>query len=319
MEISKQNNQLHTEQENNTILCSVCIATYRRPLLLHKLLKSLETQMLPGNVNLEIIVVDNDTDQTAKPIVMQFSNTSRIKFYYYTQAIKNISNTRNLSVEKSSGQFLLFIDDDETASPNWVSNLLNTLNTYSADGVFGRVIPEFYDDAPLWLRLEQFYYSPMTPTGTEAKFHYAGNCLIKASLVKKIKAPFDIQYGVTGGEDAHLFEKLLNQGAFFVNCREAFVFEYIPQERTKISYLLKRGFRGGSCHTRRMIENAKKISFFVRFFMLIKAFIYGITSLFLMIIFFPNKIHRTKWLIKLASNTGRFLAVFGWHYQMYKR
>ncbi len=318
MEISKHHDQHLKEQENTTVLCSVCVATYRRPLLLHKLLKSLKAQILPSNVDLQIIVVDNDTNQAAQPIVKQFRNTSRIKFHYYTQAIKNISLTRNLSVEKSSGEFLIFIDDDETASPNWISNLLRTLKTYNADGVFGRVIPEFHDDAPKWLRSEKFYYSPMTPTGTESKFHYTGNCLIKASLLKKIKNPFDAKYGTTGGEDSGLFETMVRQGAFFVNCREAFVYEYIPSERTKVSYLFKRGFRSGNTHTRKMIENAKGYSFAVRLFMLTKALIYGMTSLFFTIIFFPDKFHRMKWLLKLASNLGRFLAVFGWHYHYYR-
>ena len=49
---------------------SVCIATYRRPEGLRRLLESLEAQALPEDFSVEIVVVDNDPP-SAEPVVME--------------------------------------------------------------------------------------------------------------------------------------------------------------------------------------------------------------------------------------------------------
>ena len=69
------------------MLCSICVATYKRPFLLEKLLNSLYLQNLPQDINIEIIVVDNDIDKSAISIVCKFNNSDRIKISYYNQPV----------------------------------------------------------------------------------------------------------------------------------------------------------------------------------------------------------------------------------------
>jgi hypothetical protein len=45
----------------------VCIATFKRPALLERLLRDLLAQQLPDGVSMHIIVVDNDVDESARP------------------------------------------------------------------------------------------------------------------------------------------------------------------------------------------------------------------------------------------------------------
>ena len=213
------------------VICSVCIATYKRMLLLEKLLNSLKNQVLPDGVNLEIVVVDNDFLHSAEAIVRKFKNTTRIRFYYFNQPEKNISLTRNMAIEKASGDYILFIDDDEYASSEWVSNLLTTIKKFNADGVFGYLQPQFKDETPSWLTERSYYYPPMPPTGTTARYTYTSNCILKSELFKNIDQPFDPQYGITGGGDSHFFAKQIKQGRYFVNSREAVVWEYLPPAR----------------------------------------------------------------------------------------
>ncbi|MFX0134051.1 MAG: glycosyltransferase family 2 protein, partial [Candidatus Hodarchaeota archaeon] len=200
--------QFSIKENTDKILCSVCVATYRRMELLEKLLKSLVNQDLTDNIVLEIIVIDNDKDKSALSIINKFQNSSRIRFHYFNQPIKNISITRNKTIEKASGDYLLFIDDDEIASRRWVYYLLDTLKKYDADGVFGELRPEFNSQTPSWMRRRDLFYSPAQLTGEKVKFTYTGNCILKASLLKNMKEPFDIRYTVPGGEDTHLFSRL---------------------------------------------------------------------------------------------------------------
>jgi succinoglycan biosynthesis protein ExoM len=301
------------------IKCSVCIATYKRPELLEDLLHSLVNQQLPEEVKIEVIIVDNDAEGSAECIVNKFHNTTQATFHYFRQPIKNISITRNMAVEKATGDYILFIDDDEVASREWVANLLTTIKNFDADGVFGRVIPNFNENTPNWMKKAHWFYGNFfdAPTGSEAQCLWTGNCLLKASILKEEKGPFDPAYGVTGGADPQLFERLRAKSARFVYCYEALVSEYLPPARTCISYLVKRGFRGGNGHTRRIIELGGKRKLFIRFSMVPKALCYGLLSLILALLLFPSIPWRTYWIIKLASNAGRFMGAFGWYYGWY--
>ena len=303
-----------------TMVCSVCVATYKRPQTLDGLLRSLVQQALPKDVVLEVIVVDNDPERSAESLVRQYENTREITFQYFSQPIKNISLTRNVAVQNTTGTHILFIDDDEVACPDWVARLLKALKEYDADGVFGPSVPFFDNTAPEWIRkgVRLFVDTiPVTPTGTEAGLTWTCNCLVKASLLRGIEGPFDPAYGLTGGEDGDLFERLKRRGARFIYCNEAPAFEYWPSGRTRVSYLVRRSLMGGSFHTRMTIAASRR-KMRVRLFLLLKAIFFGLTSLALVVIAFPSKVWRTYWEMKVASNTGRFLAVFGRYYQAYK-
>jgi succinoglycan biosynthesis protein ExoM len=315
---NKKYTKLNYHKRGDCDYCSVCIATYKRPILLEKLLKSLEGQLLPEKVRLEIIVVDNDKEKSAEPIVKEFKDSPIMTFLYFNQPKKSISITRNVAVNQASGKYILFIDDDEVASPKWIYYLLDTIKFYKSDGVFGPVIPEFGKDTPEWIKRSDFFYSTITDTGTKATHKWTSNCIVSAKLLKQMKEPFDKRYGVTGGEDTHLFDRLERGGAKFVYSREAWVSEFLPSSRTRLSYLFLRGMKGGNTHTRRVIEFSEGKHHIIRLFMVIKALTYGAISIALIIFFFFDCVRRTKWIIRLASNYGRLLAAFGWYNQSYR-
>jgi len=300
------------------ILCSVCVCTYLRPDLLGKLLESLEAQVLPEGVDVEVVVVDNDPGRSGEPIVRRFTDTGRTRFSYFVQPVKNISLTRNVSVRNASGEYLLFIDDDEFAPPEWLERMLGALGSFRADGVFGPCMPDFDKETPRWKRWRDLHYHPMQSTGDRAIQKWTGNCIVRASLMKGREGPFDPTYGITGGEDSFLFETLEREGARFVYCREAWVSEYLPPHRTRIPYLFRRGILNGNAHTRRKIEFCGKGRFGVRLFMIAKALLYGTASLALLIAFLPVPARSTLWMIRFGSNVGRFLAAVGWNIEFYR-
>ena len=314
------NNGLTEEKSGGTaVLCSVCIATYRRPQLLKALLQSLENQELYEKTDLEVIVVDNDPDASAEKIVGHYIENGRFFYRYFKQPEKNISLTRNMAVEQAAGDYITFIDDDERADPKWIYYLIHAINKYEADGVFGKIAPDFNPETPKWMRRRELFYPPPGEAGQISVMTRTGNCLLKASLIKHLSQPFDPQYGLTGGEDTHLFERLDRTGARFVNCPEAVVYEFIPPSRTRVSYLFRKGLRSGNGHTQRVFAFAEKHhKLAIRAFMLAKSLCYGSISVMMMGVCSPSAYHRTRWLIRLASNIGRFLAVFGWRYRLYK-
>ena len=299
------------------MICSICIATYKRPELLKKLLESLYAQKISDEITIEIIVVDNDLDKTAGNVCNSFSNTKNIEIYYLTQPKKNISLTRNKAVHKASGEYLLFIDDDGYADHNWISELLKSLKKFNADAVFGTVIPYFEDGIPEWIKNSHFFKRIIQKTGESSKFLRTTNCIVKSKLIKSLNGPFDPEYGLSGGEDGILFGKLAIQGAKLIFCAEAIVYDFVPRERANLRYLTKRTFRIGITYTKRIISTSNyKIA--IRLPLLIKGIIYTLISILLFLLCSPIKLWRSHWYLKIVSNLGHIAGVFNIRYEIYK-
>ncbi|MCI0714044.1 MAG: glycosyltransferase [Chloroflexi bacterium] len=292
----------------HTTLCSVCIATYHRPHLLARLLDSLLQQQLDPGTTLEIIVVDNDAQQSAKAVV-EGIDQPRFPIVYAVEPRKNISHARNKCVQLARGEYILFIDDDETAGKTWVASMLDAVKTHEADGVFGRVISDFHDETPEWMKSVYLFNIPTLQTGSPARYFTVGNCLVKASLLKTEDGPFDKAYGIMGGEDMHLFSRLRQQGKHFIYCYEGWVAEFVPPERTRVDWILKRAYRTGNLFGRRSIELADN-----RLMMRGKILATGVVKMFgcllLTALHLPNKEKRWHWFFKTAANSGLAVSVF---------
>jgi len=297
---------------------SICIATYKRPELLRKLLESLFTQNVPGEVFVEIIVVDNDAKETAKNICSEFKNTQKFKLYYLIQPEKNISLTRNKAVHKAIGEYIFFIDDDEIANPNWMNSLIDALIKYNADGVFGKVISYYEEGVSDWIKKSHFFKVPVEKTGEPSKFTRTGNCVIKTNLLKSLNGPFDPEFGLTGGEDGILFGKLSASGAKFIFSAEAFVYDFVPKDKANLNYLTKRTFRIGITYTRRIILSSK-FKLATRVYLFIKGVLYTLISILLFFLCSPVKLWRSHWYLKIISNVGHIGAIFNIRYEIYKK
>ena len=298
--------------------CSICIATYKRPKLLEKLLISLSNQQVPENWEKEIVIVDNDAHETARPVFERFANNSQ-NIKYFVQPVKNISLTRNKAVKNASGDYLVFIDDDEHAEPNWLKNLIETIENYKADVVIGKILSEYPPDTPEWVKSVFIFNRPASPTGEEPFYTYTGNCIIKRSAIEKFQGPFDISYGLSGGEDTHLFTRIRRNGGKIISCYEAVTYEFVPKERTKFSWQFKRAFRLGNNYCRRYIEFSNKSKIITSSKCALQSLLYAIISLILSIFTLPFKKERVHWILKVSANLGKFIAVFGHQSKEYKK
>ena len=233
---------------------TVGVCTYRRPELLRLTLESLMQQTLPAS-DFEVVVVDNDTERSAQALVE--SLTSRPHgptLRYFVEPGRGVSHVRNQCVAQARGDWLAFIDDDEEARPDWLSQLLSAQQRYSADVVLGPVNPLLPDDAPSWLRaLGRSTDKPDMATGTPVPPGYggAGNALIRRSLVlARGAAPFQPALSLTGGEDTELFNWLRQGGAVLVWCGEAWADEHQPASRLRLRHYLYRSLQFATVYWR---------------------------------------------------------------------
>ena len=295
---------------------SVCVATYKRPHQLARLLKSFNELHVPVGTIVEIIVTDNDQACTGRETVGAYRECSSFPVIYSVEPVKNISLARNRSVSLATGDFIAFVDDDEEVTPHWLDKLMQAGHNFGADVVFGPVIYQLPSHAPRWIRKGPFYAARRMATGTAVNGGATGNAFVRASLLKSRKEPFNPCFGLTGSEDYDLFRRLSEEGAKFVWCNEALVWEHVGEERLSINYLIKKALRGGQLYA---VINLPRLSFSRR----LSWFIYRIALLCLAIMgllcSIPFGRHCwVRWLQKVFSNAGQLSALTRFRFEQYR-
>ncbi len=299
--------------ENTRI--DICIATYKRVAWLKKLLESLTAQTLDARI--KIIIIDNDPEKSAESMVAGFFFNKAIPYIYDTQPEKNIALTRNKALDYVTAEYIVFVDDDEWVAPNWLVSLLSVCQRYEADVVFGPVIPELPEDAPLWIQTGGVFNRIRPKTGAIKQDGATNNCLIHKSSRINQMLRFDPDYGLSGGEDTELFSRLYANGAKLIWCDEALAYETVPPERTTVKWLALRALRGGQTFA---LITFKNLSSPEKILWLIKRLSYFLLS----IIIFPFSLllGKAKWvwvLLKIMANGGQLSILFiNKAYQEYK-
>jgi len=227
----------------------VCVCTYKRPQLLLRLLKSIETQTTHGFFSFSAVVVDNDGNRSAQPAVESFRKTSSLEVKYFLEPNQNISLARNKTVAEAEGKYLAFIDDDEFPEESWLFHLYATCLKYKAHAVLGPVEPYYENKPPEWVVRGRLCERDHFRTGTpirDPKYTRTGNVLVLKEICHEKPGPFDPSRGRSGGEDHEFFAWMIGKGRTIFWCNEAPVYESVPPERLKRGYFLKRGLLRGS-------------------------------------------------------------------------
>lgn len=218
----------------------VCICTYKRPLLLRRLLDSLANLETGGLFTYSVVVADNDEARSAEPTVRDVQAISPLPIQYFVEPVRGIARARNHAVANSNGDFIAMIDDDEFPSRRWLLNLFTTCRAYNVDGVLGPVKRHFDQEPPEWLRNSRIGDRTVRPTGMVVQWREArtGNVLIKRSLLSSESVPFRPEF--KSGEDQDFFQRKIAEGRTFIWSGEAEVFETVPPSRWARRYYLRR-------------------------------------------------------------------------------
>lgn len=237
-----------------TTSLSICIATYKRPEGLSRLLEGLNdlrfSEIAPPTI--EVVIADNDKDGSARDIYESIKPHFKWELVYGIEPQQGVTFARNrsLSLASPNSEFLVFIDDDEVPSPDWLEALLVCQATYAADVVTGPVFPKFESpDVPDWIVKGGFFAPAEHETGKVMEVAFTNNTLVRSEHIRRLEKPFDENLAFRGSEDVHLFMNLYKQGAKIIWCNEALVYEFIPESRTRLKWLIDRSYYGWSTHS----------------------------------------------------------------------
>lgn len=130
---------------------SVVIATYRRPELLRRAMASIFDQDYPTD-RYELIVVDNAGDEATSRLVHEMSAAAPIPVTYLVEAQNGVSAARNRGAIHARFDYVAFLDDDATASPDWLAAFDAVIREHHALVVGGRTVPVVRDGTvpPPW-------------------------------------------------------------------------------------------------------------------------------------------------------------------------
>ena len=283
---------------------TVCICSFKRPVLLRLLLDRLDSQQTERLFEYSIVVADNDPEQSARDVVEAFSSTSRTQVKWSFEPQPNIALARNKAIENAPGDFIAFLDDDEYPENDWLCQLFKTCSASGADGVLGPVVPYFEKEPPGWVKKGRFFDRPAYRTGFRLNWDQArtGNVLFKREILNPGEPPFNSQFD-TAGEDVDFFRRMMLKGCTFVWCNEAVAHEIVPASRCNRTYLLRRALVRGSNfrkHPTDRFKNATKS--------LIAIPCYTVA---LPVLALCGQHVFLKYLIKLLDHTSRLLSFMG--------
>ena len=165
----------------------------------------------------EIIVIDNEEAGSADAR----NAAERAGAHYRHQPKRGIPQARNAALDAAQeigATHLAFIDDDETASQDWLVNLWAAMATYGADAVQGSVNKVYPADTPKWRR--RSFNNPLKrPAGTELRIAATNNVLLRLESASGLR--FDERLQFTGSEDTVFFHMLHRNGRKIVYVPEA--------------------------------------------------------------------------------------------------
>ncbi len=297
-----------------TTSIDVCIATFRRPQILSKLLESLRRQDLHG-ISMRIVVIDNDGAQSARGVVEEFHSRCSLPVLYEVEARQNIALARNRALRLVEAEYFAFVDDDETVCKDWLQKLLSGLLHYQADIVFGPVISVLPQQAPVWAQVN--FKRARYPSGHARFTGGAGNVLARRSVIEGMVQPFDPAFGLTGGEDTDFFYRMHLDGKRLVWCDEAWAKEPVAADRLSPEWLRRRGFRSGQNYFRifvsRYAAHKKPLWFVVKTAQLAGAMV---ALPLVRLLSYPRYIALT---VKVAAASGQLSYCFsGKNYEEYR-
>ena len=207
------------------MLVSVVIPTYNRLPILKKCLNALENQILIDLIHdYEIVIVDDgSTDGTTDWLKNNIEVFPHLRLF--EQSHGGPAQGRNLGVNKSTGDLIVFIDSDLVVDKYFLVNHVNSLiKAWKKYGnrkcfTYGSVIntSNFYNPQSEPFKVQDLSWA----------YFATGNVAIDKKVLE-ISGLFDNSFRLYGWEDLELGERLRNMGVKLIKCPGAIGYHWHP-------------------------------------------------------------------------------------------
>lgn len=235
---------------------TVAVLTYRRAAELGLLLPQLVSQVRSCGLRANVLVVDNDPDQSGRHVVEAASFPEVI---YLSEPRPGIAAARNAALASAAegSDLLAFIDDDEVPDGDWLQALVGTHARTRSAAVVGPVESSYRGEPGAWVVAGRFFDRRRLATGTAVEVAATNNLLLDLRQVAALGLRFDERFGLSGGSDTLFTRQLVRDGGRMVWCDEALVVDEVPVDRLTRRWVLQRALRSGNSWSRTSVELAR--------------------------------------------------------------
>lgn len=222
----------------------IAVLTFKRNEAIAQLIPHLIEQANSVDIRAGVIVVDNDPNGSAREIVEAYRDHGVV---YVHEPQPGIAHGRNAALNAAADfDLLVFIDDDETPTPQWLQLMLAAYDKYDCAGVVGNVVRSFDVQPDAWIVAGRYFDKDVIATGTPQPAASTANLLLDMRFLREHNLRFDPVFGLSGGSDTLLTRQVVRAGGRLVWCAEALVDEQIPASRTNRKWVVTRHFRVGN-------------------------------------------------------------------------
>lgn len=241
---------------------SIVVCTRNRADRLVRCLASLGDQVVPGDPELEVVVVDNGSIDGTAAVARRWCRGDPDRRHLVHEPVPGLSRARNRGAAHARGDVVLFIDDDAEAPSGWAAAHLAAYRRDTAVvGVGGPVVLRWPDGRPGWLapRLEH-WFSALDHGDAPVAFPpphgpYGTNMSLRRDALEAAGG-FDDRLGRRGrsllsSEEADLFERVWAAGGAVAYEPAALVLHSVTRDRLSRRWVLRRGWAQGRSNARR--------------------------------------------------------------------
>lgn len=230
------------------------VCTYNRSHLLQKTLNSLKRLIVPYQVSLRVIIVDNGSSDDTTSVLNLFANdskfTRRHRVLLLQESQQGHTFARNRALEHLDSDLLIWTDDDVTVDAFLVQHYVELANANSDITFFGgKIVPDFESDPPDWItenwdRLSGCFAArdlgDEAIAFTKSRLPYGANFAIRSNI--QAAFPFNVSLGrrgnaVHGEDELEMLRRVLDAGYSGRWAPSATVKHFIPSDRMTESYV----------------------------------------------------------------------------------
>jgi len=99
--------------------------------------KCLDSILKQTYTNYEILIVNDGSRDNSEQIICEYKNKYPEKIIFIEQENKGVSITRNESIKKANGKYIMFIDNDDYIDSNYIETFINEAEKGDYDVVLG--------------------------------------------------------------------------------------------------------------------------------------------------------------------------------------
>lgn len=239
-----------------------------------------------------VLVADNDGQtRTGAAVVSQLRQEGyRLPVTLLPVPEPGLCAVRNAICETALAdpamRYVAMIDDDEWPQAGWLEALLACQQQVGGDVIAGPVDYHFIDSPPRWARETLVFRPEQRAWGATDMLWASNNLLVSRRALDMLERPwFDPLFNRSGGEDLDFLARLRDANARFGWAPEARVSEWVPSERARLGWVLKRMWRIGFTETlarkKRRPGRVGKLILLARTIMILLARTAGLVTLLL--------------------------------------